>query len=70
MADAEAVGQRRIDIEDFTGNPMTFFIVGALDRANGAGAFGQFDQGDTHIVDHCHQHLAQVFHLRLRAEHQ
>lgn len=69
MPDAQAVGQRRVDIEDFPGDAVALFLVGVLHRANGAGALGQLDQGDANVVDHRHQHLAQVLHLRLGTQH-
>ena len=67
MTDAQAVGQRRIDVEDFAGDAVALLVVGGFHRTDRAGAFGQFDQGDAHVVDHGHQHLAQVFHLALGA---
>src|SRR5690606_347895 len=70
MLDSQAMGQRRVNIEHFAGNAVAFFIVGILDRPDRAGALGQLDQRHTHIIDHGHQHLAQVFHLGLGAEHQ
>ncbi|MCY1492451.1 hypothetical protein D9M68_262570 [compost metagenome] len=69
VADAEAVGERRVDVEDFAGDAVALLLVGVLHRADGAGALGQLDQCDAHVVDHRHQHLAQVLHLRLGAEH-
>ncbi len=70
VTDAQAVGQRCIDVEDFTGHTVAFFVVGVLYRTNRAGTFGQLDQRNANVVDHRHQHLAQVFDLRLAAEHQ
>ena len=69
MADAEAVSQRRVDVEHLAGHAQALLVVGMLDRADGAGALGQLDQRHAHVVDHGHQHLAQVLHLRLRADH-
>src|SRR5690606_20609802 len=69
MAYPQAVGQRRIDVKHFASHAVALLVVRMLDRTDRAGAFGQLDQGDTHIVDHRHQHLAQVFHLSLRADH-
>lgn len=70
MTDAQSVGQRCVDIEDFAGDAIAFLVVGAFDRANRAGPLGQLDQRHAHVVDHCHEHLAQVLDLRLRAQHQ
>ncbi len=70
MADAQAMGQRRVDVEDFAGDALALLVVGQLDGTDGTGAFGQLDQRDAHVIDHGHQHLAQVFHLRLGAEHE
>jgi len=69
MADTQAVRQRRIDIEDFAGNAVALLVVGSLHRTDRAGTLGQLDQGDTHVVDHRHQHLAQVLDLALGAQH-
>ncbi|VTS20737.1 Uncharacterised protein [Streptococcus dysgalactiae subsp. equisimilis] len=69
MPDTQAVGQRCIDVEDFTGDAVALLLVGVLHRADRAGALGQFDQGDANVVDHRHQHLAQVLHLCLGAQH-
>ncbi len=70
VADAQAVGQRCVDVEDLAGDTLALLVVGQLHRADGAGALGQLDQRDADVVDHGHQHLAQVFHLRLGPEHQ
>ena len=70
VTDTETVGQRRIDVEDFTGDAVAFFVIGGFHRTDRTGAFGQFDQRDANVVDHGDQHLAQVFDLALRAQHQ
>ncbi len=70
MADAQPVGQRRVDIEHLARHPVALVVIGILHRADGAGALGQLDQRDTHVVNHGHQHLAQIFHLGLAAQHQ
>ncbi|MNS89134.1 hypothetical protein D3C72_1231380 [compost metagenome] len=70
MTDTQAMGQWRVDVEDFTGHTVALFVVGGFHRTDRARAFGQFDQGDANVVDHGHQHLAQVFHLALGAQHQ
>ncbi len=70
MTDTQSVGQRRVDVEDFPGDAVALFVVGVLHRADGARTLGQLDQRDAHVVDHGHQHLAQVFDLGLSAEHQ
>ena len=70
VADAQSMGQGGIDVEDFPGDAVALLVVGVLHRANGAGAFSQLDQRNAHVVDHGHEHLAQVFYLRLSAEHQ
>ncbi|RMQ54470.1 hypothetical protein ALQ01_05585 [Pseudomonas savastanoi pv. glycinea] len=70
MPDTQTMGQRCIDVEDFASHTIAFFVVGVLHRTNRAGTFGQFDQRNTNVVDHRHQHLAQVFDLRLTAEYQ
>ena len=69
VADAKAMGQRCIDVEHLAGHPVAFLLGGILDRTDRTGALGQLDQRHAHVVDHRHQHLAQVFHLGLGAEH-
>ncbi len=68
MADAEAVRQRRVDVEYFAGHTVALFFRRILDRPNGAGTFSQLDQRDAHIIHQGDQHLAQVLDLRLRTE--
>ncbi|MND96866.1 hypothetical protein D3C80_891690 [compost metagenome] len=70
VADAETMGQRRVDVEHLAGHPVALVVVGVLHRADRAGALGQLDQRHAHVVDHGHQHLAQVLDLRLGAEDQ
>ena len=69
MADAQAMSQRRVDVEDFAGHAVALFVIGGLHRPDRAGAFGQLDQGDAYVVDHRHQHFAQVLYLALGAQH-
>lgn len=70
VADTQAVRQRRIDVEYLTRDTQAFLVVGGLDRTDRAGTLGQLDKCHTHIIDHGHEHLAQVLDLRLRAQHQ
>lgn len=70
VADTQAVRQRRIDVEHLTRDTQAFLVVGGLDRTDCTGTLGQLDQCHTHIVDHGHEHLAQVLDLRLRTQHQ
>ena len=70
LAHAQAVGQRRVDVEDLAGHLLLAFRVGLLHRANDHGPLGQLDQGHAHVVDHRQQHLADVIQLAvLLAEH-
>ncbi|RMR10054.1 hypothetical protein ALP92_103717 [Pseudomonas syringae pv. primulae] len=70
MADAQTVGQRRIDVEDLACHAVALFVVGVLHRTDRTGALGQLDQRNAHVINHRHEHLAQVFDLRLTAQHQ
>ncbi len=70
VTDTQAVRERRVDVEHFTRDTQAFLVIGGLDRPDCARAFGQLDQRHAHVVDHGHQHLAQVLDLRLRAQHQ
>ncbi len=65
VTDTQAVRERRVDVEHFTRDTQAFLVIGGLDRPDCARAFGQLDQRHTHVVDHGHQHLAQVLDLRL-----
>ncbi len=70
VTDAQAMGQRRVDVEDLASYAVPLVIIGILHGADGAGPLGQLDERDANVVDHRHQHLAQVFHLGLCAQHQ
>ena len=63
LAHAQAVGQRRIDVEDLAGHFLLALRVGFLHRADDHGPLGQLDQGHAHVVDHRQQHLADVVEL-------
>lgn len=60
LADAQAMRQRRIDVEHLTGNLQTLLARGVLHLAQGAGTLGDLDQRHAHVVDHVDQHLAQI----------
>ncbi|KPZ18253.1 Uncharacterized protein ALO56_05246 [Pseudomonas viridiflava] len=70
VPDTQAVSQRRIDVEDFPRHAVALFVVGVLHRPNRTGTLGELDQCDAHVIDHRHQHLAQVLDLGLTAQHQ
>ncbi len=69
MADTQTMRQRCIDVEDFAGNAVALLVVGGFHRTDCAGTLSQLDQGDADVVDHRHQHLAQVLDLALSAQH-
>ena len=69
MTNPETMGQRCIDVEYLTGNPVALLLRRVLDCPDGAGALGQLDQGDAHVIDHGDQHLAQILYLGLGIEH-
>lgn len=60
VADAQPVGQRGIDVEHLAGHLLTLLPRGIAHLAQRAGALGDLDQGDAHVVDQVDQHLAQV----------
>lgn len=70
VADAEAVRERRVDIEHFARHALALVVAGVLHRTDRTGALGELDQRDAHIIDHRHQHLAQVLDLGLRWQYQ
>ena len=63
--EAEAVGDRRIDLERFPRHAPTLFHPHGVERAHIVQAVGQLDQDDAHIPRHGQQHLAEVLRLRL-----
>ena len=70
LANAQPVGQRRVDIEDFLGHLALALRLRLLDRTDDHRSFRKLDQGDAHVVDHGHQHLAHVIQLPiLLAQH-
>ena len=70
LPDPEAMGQGRIDIEDFLGHLALTLGLGFLHGADNHGPLGQLHQGHAHVVDHGHQHFAHVVELAvLLAEH-
>jgi hypothetical protein len=64
VTDTEPVRERRVDVEDIAGDEFATLLI-VLDRADRTGALGELDQGDAHVVDHGHQHLADIVALRL-----
>ncbi len=70
VADAEAVRERCVDIEHFARHALALVVAGVLHRTDRTGALGELDQRDAHIIDHRHQHLAQVLDLGLRWQYQ
>jgi hypothetical protein len=62
VADTEPVRERRVDIKDIASHEFASLLV-VLDRADRTGALGELDQSDAHIVDHGHEHLADIVSL-------
>ena len=59
LADAEAMGERSVDVERLLGSTSTFPIL--IDGPNGAHVVqpvGQLDQQDAEVLRHRHEHLA------------
>ena len=67
---AQAVGDRRVDIQGFARNAQLFFGLEVLQRAHIVQAVGQLHHDDANVIDHRQQHLADVFRLaRFRRGH-
>ena len=63
---AQTIGDGRIDVHRFAGDALALFFGNGIERAHIVQAIGEFDQNDAHISRHRHQHLAEVFRLRVR----
>ena len=62
---AEAVGDRRVDLHGFAGDPSPFRGRNGPERAHVVQAVGELDQHDAHVARHGEQHLAEVLGLRV-----
>ena len=65
LAEAEAQGDRRVDLEGLDGNAPALVGAHRRHRLQVVLTVGQFDQHDAQVTRHGHQHLAEVFRLRL-----
>ena len=64
-AHAEAVGDRRVDVERLLRDAHAFVVGHVLQRAHVVQAIGELDEDDADVVDHRQQHLAEVLRLAL-----
>ena len=71
VPDSQAMREGRVDIEDLARHPPLAFGTAVAHCVQGPGAFGDLDQGDAHVLDHRHQHGAQLGGLlrRLHPQH-
>ena len=60
---AEAVGNRGVDLGGFACNPATLFRRHRIQRPHIVQTVGQLDEDDANIARHGQQHLAKVFCL-------
>ena len=65
--EAEALGERRVDVERFAGDGATAYRRHAFDRAHVVQPIGELDEDDAQIAHHREQHLAERFGLRFLA---
>ena len=65
VANAQPVGQRRVDVEHLAGDAQPLLGRRVLDRPDGTGPFRQLDQGHTHVIHHGYEHAADVVLLPL-----
>ena len=70
IVEAEAVGDRRVDLEGLLVDAAALGRAHAIERAHVVHAVGELDQDHAQIARHRQQHLAEVLGLRLflRAE--
>ena len=59
VGDAEAVRQRRVDVERLLGDPLLLRLGQRRDRAHVVEPVGQLDEQDADVLGHRHQHLAE-----------
>ena len=64
---AEALGDRRVDLEGLAGDRAPARHGHGLDGAHVVGAVGELDQHHAQVAHHREQHLAEAFRLRLLA---
>ena len=64
-AHAEAVGDRRVDVERLLRDAHALVVGHVLQRAHVVQAIGELDEDDADVVDHRQQHLAEVLRLAL-----
>lgn len=60
---AQAVGDGRIDLQGFLGDPPAFFAGQHFQGAHVVQAVGQLDQDHANVARHGHGHLLEVFRL-------
>ena len=65
--DAEAVGQRRVDLQRLARDALLLLARHVLQRAHVVDAIGELDQDDADVARHRQQHLAEVLGLALLA---
>ena len=64
---AEAVGDRRVDVERLARDPPPVRRRHRVERAHVVQPVGELDQDDAHVVRHREQHLAEALGLRVLA---
>ena len=64
LVEAEAQGDRRIDVERLDSDAAALVRAHRGHRLQVVLAVGQLDQHDAQVTRHGHQHLAEVFRLR------
>ncbi len=67
LGHAEAVGDRRVDVERLLRCPDAAVVRHVLQRPHVVEPIGELDEDDADVVDHRQQHLAEVLDLPLLA---
>jgi hypothetical protein len=65
LAHAEAIGDRRVDVERFLRDLDAALFRQMMQRPHVVQAVGELDEDDPDVIDHRQQHLAEVFRLPL-----
>ena len=65
LPDAEAVRDRRVDLERLAGDRLLLGRRQARQRPHVVQAVGELDDDDADVLGHRHEHLAQVLDLRV-----
>ena len=65
LPDAQAMGQRRVDVQGFLGDAPPLVFGERVQRAHVVQPVREFDEHHADVLGHGHQHLAQAFGVQI-----